>query len=767
MPLKYIRARVPRVTVDDALNIAVISASTTQQLANLSQFPAVSTAASILLAIFQTIQNVQTNKNDCYRLARRCLALLVDIQEQIDGRREDTPESLTNALSKLEGYVDVAIEPAQTIIVFFRTLQSIHEYMKSEAENKWHNRLMRKSSIETALRDYNAAPDDAARSFQIATLINIHYAVDDRTNRHITDVEDLTSRPVRSSFGETPEMSIASTKTSEEFTIVQRSDQSCPVFTEPRYDGEPEQHLLDHHGFRRYHQSELVLKGRSRIKEGWWAGASESLVKRYEGIRRDALKNWLRDVKILQNVFRPNLPQMIGYSHEENPTPFILLANARLPQALVLGIIKDGSLASCATLLIRLCKATLDAALYLQRQLNLTDSKIQDYVEYASFRIDGEETLVMGLPPPEIDRIQSCRNFGLAHSVKKVYLQLLPNRGHAKQPNDPADTTVDTESQQKMNHLALLVQALLPSSADTAAVSSYLNALLGDDIDDEHLEEGLRQLTLRQIRIAVLTANNHRQTWRQSTVTPYKYTVGDLGYIPRGRDFRSFTVLCNILQEDVASLSVTQNVDGNQWSWGRGPVKRQTLQPSSFPNGVSGWTIIVPAGTKQNLQIVHESLVVSPDRAWRYLLDHGKHVADSYGLDPQDLILVTTAGVDMRLYVHDLRPMHHHPMSTAHIPSLRTPMFAPQHGKPHVSPAISLAAHHAYHNSFPPELPAAFYLFTAMEKNYEPYWSETPFYVPLQNGANPHELKARCWTGLDQMYGYLNYVQLHAEDFAS
>ena len=76
--------------------------------------------------------------------------------------------------------------------------------------------------------------------------------------------------------------------------------------------------------------------------------------------------------------------------------------------------------------------------------------------ENASFRIDAEQTLVMGLPPPEIDNIVSGRNYGLAHSIRGVYIQvlvlesafmllliwslisrqLLPNRGWAQQPYD-------------------------------------------------------------------------------------------------------------------------------------------------------------------------------------------------------------------------------------------------------------------------------------------------------------------------------------------
>lgn len=49
--------------------------------------------------------------------------------------------------------------------------------------------------------------------------------------------------------------------------------------------------------FRRYHQSDVMLRGRSCLKEGWWEGAMEvqaggqnALIKRYEGVSDKAAK---------------------------------------------------------------------------------------------------------------------------------------------------------------------------------------------------------------------------------------------------------------------------------------------------------------------------------------------------------------------------------------------------------------------------------------------------------------------------------------------
>ena len=88
------------------------------------QFTPAKAAASILLLIFQTIQvrsdvhvgqlqqaplliqllpqHIQTNKQDCHRLARRCLSLLVDMRDQLADHVESAPPSLMKAMKKFE-----------------------------------------------------------------------------------------------------------------------------------------------------------------------------------------------------------------------------------------------------------------------------------------------------------------------------------------------------------------------------------------------------------------------------------------------------------------------------------------------------------------------------------------------------------------------------------------------------------------------------------------------------------------------------------------
>ena len=35
-----------------------------------------------------------------------------------------------------------------------------------------------------------------------------------------------------------------------------------------------------------------------------------------------------------------------------------------------------------------------------------------------------DQTVIMGLPPPEIDSVVSWRNYGLAHSISSIYLKV-------------------------------------------------------------------------------------------------------------------------------------------------------------------------------------------------------------------------------------------------------------------------------------------------------------------------------------------------------
>lgn len=209
--------------------------------------------------------------------------------------------------------------------------------------------------------------------------------------------------------------------------------------------------------------------------------------------------------------------------------------------------------------------------------------------------------------------------------------------------------------QYRVNHLAVLVRALLPSSGDANTLNERLSHLLGEDSEDS--EQTISSLA--QIRAAAILTGSHDHTWRQNTVPPYKYHVGDLGYLPKGKDFGSFVVLCNVLKNGDTSLDVSQHATGWQSSWNNGFLQRQELAPFPQPPNLSGcalsvlsfhycvarlrllcsWPVVVPPGTQQDLQVVHEAMVIHMGSAWNFLLQNGRRFASVHKIKPQDLIL--------------------------------------------------------------------------------------------------------------------------------
>ncbi|KAH9893932.1 hypothetical protein C8Q73DRAFT_774184 [Cubamyces lactineus] len=829
LPIKRIR----RVTADDALGALIATSAVTKEIADIMQFPPAQAAAGILLLVFQTIQKIQSNKEECYRLARRCLSMLIDIRDHMSDQWETAPPSLLKAIAKFE-----------------ETLESIYTFMKQEAEQKWGSRLIRKNTIEIAMKQHHTALDDAVRSFQIAALINIQLSLGDGTSRSksststvaisssvvssgdeqlresthalntteeatpeiVSDLDHMCSSPVPGSETFTIGEQQGSSSTMPEFELIRRTISEDESATFPvSSDVEEELTLTEHHGFNRYHQSQFLMKGKSRIKSGWWAGGVEgdiegrrAIMLRYEspamkvdlsvGTQSSAphticQQRWIRDVKILQNLYHPNLPQMIGYSNEETPTPFILLANVqtRLPQAMLLDAIKNANLARCAQMLLRFVSSayvidykgifdvpriqyqdTLDAALYLQRQMNLSDSKLQDYVEHADFRIDAEQTVVMGLPPPEVDNIQSWRNYGLAHSIRGIYLKLLPNGGYAKEPVDSRDDVVSEERQRKLSHLVLLARTLLPGSDNLTVVKERIQRVLcAEDEEDEEADVSTT-LTLRQIRKAAFAVDAPHQAWHRNTVPPSKYSIGDLGYLPKGSDdWEDFVVCCNVFQDNSFNCATSNHVTGRQGQWVNRIYQQQDMSPFELPGDINGWSVVVTPELECDIYVIHEKMVVQVNAAWDYLLDNGCTLAKQYGVAPEELILVTRVGTEQRFRVRDLRKIQYWPSSVGAQPHSHMPhhTFPFQHHGYGQMPAGGPQRVPVYGQDISPKI---FYLFTSGDKDFPSHFTERPLPAPTQKDEKPPELNAsitKCFAYLNAKYGFLDYVQLHSEDF--
>ncbi|KAG9311060.1 hypothetical protein JVU11DRAFT_8964 [Chiua virens] len=759
MPLRITRSKVSGL---DPLQVAISTTALARDLLGGLQFPPAVAAASVVLLILETIQNIQTNKVGCIALARRAAQILADIDDQMRGRWDSAPQCLVQNLQKFEG-----------------TLKHIYGFMKRLADSKWRDRLLRKNSIEDALVEYTGLLDEAAQSFQLATLIDLHYTVGTLSrknientvgpsscteapppykNHEIRDVhvqEHLVAELTATAIVEVPEL----TQSLTELTL---SSQRGEAITEIATDGQSR--------FRRYHQSEIVLRGRSCLKEGWWAGGMEvqvqgqpALIKRYEDPKANASRQWLRDVKMLQNLYHPNLPQMLGFSDDENPTPFILLSNVKTktPEVMVREMLRTDSLATCMELMFRTVISPSvisrlpsaahfteghhqDTALYIQRQLNLTDNQVQDFFEVfidfpqtltiakalqvAGFRVDSHKTLVVGLPPPREGKWYSARNYGLAHTLLSACLRMLPNQG--TNSYDGCEEEVTVEMQQKINHLVTLARSLLPSGSERPELPSKLQKLIEDsDVDAPCL-------TLRQIRDLTFHTGTHEHSWHERNVPPCKFSVGDLGYVPKGKDWNSFVRLENIVQRDAGALKVSHRAHGEHWCWENVPIQRQPLQAFETPMNISAWPVAVPPYKQIDVVVVHEAFTLCVKDAWQYLLENGKTIAEDAGMKPEDVVLVTHAGTHQDFYVKDFRPP---PFRVNQSGKLTDPRFAPNPlHRPH-SQGFQNPSGFGFPGRPPFDqlsMPSIVYLFTALSPSHEPHWSSSPM-CAMPGGEHP------------------------------
>ncbi|THH08761.1 hypothetical protein EW145_g2485 [Phellinidium pouzarii] len=223
------------------------------------------------------------------------------------------------------------------------------------------------AAIESSLGDYQDLLDEAERSFQIASLVEIHYTVGILQQRSIgVDVsfvenvaeDDLVDEiPFSAPLSEPSNKAVAcqtitgdkASLTLTNISLVQSSQSvsaseqmpavKSSLAEESNDDFELEEELLelDSLGFRSYHQSDVRLQStlKSMGPNSFWEDSSiavadgrQAIVKRYDS-RKDkemVIKKWLHDIKTPGNLYHANLPQLVGYSDRKSPTPFILLS---------------------------------------------------------------------------------------------------------------------------------------------------------------------------------------------------------------------------------------------------------------------------------------------------------------------------------------------------------------------------------------------------------------------------------------------------------
>ncbi|KAJ7619431.1 hypothetical protein FB45DRAFT_930778 [Roridomyces roridus] len=713
MPLKLVR-QLARKNSDSIVQLAVSITALTKDLAGMSCFPPAMGLVGVLLLVLEAAQDVQVNKEGCNRLARRCASILLNINDQMAGRWEQAPPLLVKNLAN-----------------FQETLNSIHNFMKDAASASWKTRFMKKATIETSLQLFNEMLDDAMQSFQTATLIEIHYELATPKSAFVVSAQvaaKITSDRVEPLSTESMPVHVPeiSSKMSVD-AVVEESIIS---------DG-----VLEDQGFRRYHQSEVTLRGRSRMEDGWWSGTSEaqvdgqsSLIKRYDGPRDAARKKWIRDVKVLQGLFHPNLPQMLGYSDDTAPTPFILLSNVRTrsPESFLTGALSSRGVASCIENMLCIYSDLVDATTYVQGQLSLSNEQAQDFLEASSFRVDGSNSLMVGLPPPKDPNIVTWRSYSLNESLRTTVLGMLPNQGHIQYRQDSAASEQD--STWKLTQLTALVSSLLPTASEPPGLSLQLKTAIGVDEPDAPPAN----INLRRLRLLSIEANAHDYVWhKSSSIPPHKFSVGDLGYIPSGQGWDNFVILGNIFAENLAAFDVQRKSFASQWCWKSNPNQRSELHGFEMAKDVKCWPVAVPAGQQIDCQVVHQAAFARTNDAWEFLLNNGVELAGKWNVSPQSLILIAQEGTDQAFHINDfgggMRLKHQ---------SFRN--HNPNHG-------------HFFHDPPPGPLPRILYLSTSHRVDFEPCWSHTP---------NPGAALEHDWTyGIGWKTGFINWCQLHSEDF--
>ena len=99
MPLKVVRSKIkPK---DVALAVTSLAAIVAD-VGDMASFPPVRAAATILLVILQTVQEIESNRDSCQRLARRAAKLLLDLKQRMDGRWETAPKALVDNINEFE-----------------------------------------------------------------------------------------------------------------------------------------------------------------------------------------------------------------------------------------------------------------------------------------------------------------------------------------------------------------------------------------------------------------------------------------------------------------------------------------------------------------------------------------------------------------------------------------------------------------------------------------------------------------------------------------
>jgi hypothetical protein len=385
---------------------------------------------------------------------------------------------------------------------------------------------------------------------------------------------------------------------------------------------------------------------------------------------------------------------------------------------------------------------------HAQQQLSLTENEAQDFIDRATYSVDSDNNVVVGLPAPR-DGWITARSYCLEESLADRALQYLKDLMSAEEDALEAGASKTPASLKKYKQLKALLHSLLPRRREGATLSPELEDLL-DDADDDN------PISLRALRQLCIQKSRHDQTW-QARAPVGSLKTGDYGYIPGGStDFAKFVRLGNVLDEfeDGKAMEVVGETTGTIHMRTDG-FSSQTMhpQPASpfiLPDELECWPMALPPRGNAVLFVHNETRLVSVNAAWRLLIAHGATIASMHGIMPQDVILVTRS-----LRVNDYQIDDWSP-SMPSIPGIGG-FGAPGFG--------GGAMGFPHHGGFAAPIPTIVYLITSARPDFAAYLTDNPMGRP-----RPRATRSTSWC-YNWRNGcpveHVNFIQLDAEDVES
>ncbi|KAI0041016.1 hypothetical protein FA95DRAFT_784303 [Auriscalpium vulgare] len=312
--------------VDAAASIGDLASKVMQ----FAPVPALSVAADLVVCILNTYMQVKELRERSLKFARRAASALIDLGQCMEDKWDLAPQALLDSVAK-----------------FQQALASIRDFMNEIASFSWVSRWRSRRYISGTLDEFEGRLDDAARSFQVASLITIQCALDTLPERLSDSIQSSSAR------GSSLALSIKE----------------------------------DEFGFRKYHQSEIEISHVRRNAVGWFSDTlggvaynRKVIVKKYYLPAQK--ERWWEEVKMLRDLFHENLPQLVGYSDGRTKTPFILLADVHMSEydLYIRDLTKTETHEVGALSILKAFRDVLSVADYVQRQLSLSAAQVCQFI---------------------------------------------------------------------------------------------------------------------------------------------------------------------------------------------------------------------------------------------------------------------------------------------------------------------------------------------------------------------------------------------------